>query len=127
MTARESGAGSADSLPPLHGATFRALEGHEMRTGKSPFVPLLVFFLAAAMWSAFQFLQLQLESETLVVLRANQEAQLQQAQKVRATLDAMALQTQKLADAGNANARLVVEELRKRGITINRPAVESTK
>jgi hypothetical protein len=98
-----------------------------MRTGKSPFVPLLVFFLAAAMWSAFQFLQLQLESETLVVLRANQEAQLQQAQKVRATLDAMALQTQKLADAGNANARLVVEELRKRGITINRPAVESTK
>lgn len=42
--------------------------------------------------------------------------------KVRATLDALALETRKLADAGNANARVVVDELRKRGITINRPS-----
>jgi hypothetical protein len=34
----------------------------------------------------------------------------------------MAVETQKLADLGNANARLIVDELRKRGITINRPA-----
>jgi len=94
---------------------------------RSPFIPLAIFFLAAAAWSGFQFQQLHLESDALGALRANQDAQLQQAQKVRATLDAMALETQKLADAGNANAQLVVEELRKRGITINRPAAGATK
>ena len=82
----------------------------------------MVFFVAATAWSGFQWYQLQLESETLTALRGNQASQLQQAQKVRATLDAMAQETQRLADTGNANARLVVEELRKRGITINRPA-----
>jgi len=47
--------------------------------------------------------------------------QVEQAQKVRQTLDRLASETQRLADGGNANARLVVEELRKRGVTINRP------
>jgi hypothetical protein len=39
----------------------------------------------------------------------------------------LALETQKLADAGNPNARTVVDELRKRGITINRPTTENKK
>jgi hypothetical protein len=46
----------------------------------------------------------------------------QQAEKVRSTLDRLALETQKLADAGNPSARIVVDELRRRGVTINPPA-----
>jgi hypothetical protein len=113
----------AEVVAPLHGEHHR---GHRSREetaeGSSPFVPLLVFFAAAVAWSGFQFLQLELEGESLQALRGNQEAQVQQAQRVRATLDAMAVETQKLADLGNANARLIVDELRKRGITISRPA-----
>jgi hypothetical protein len=39
--------------------------------------------------------------------------------KLRASLDALAADTQRLADTGNANAALLVAELKKRGITIN--------
>ena len=88
----------------------------------SAFVPLLILMAALAIWTGFQTFQLTHEREALAALRVNQEAQVQQAQKVRQTLDQLASETQKLADGGNANARIVVEELRKRGVTINRPA-----
>ena len=89
---------------------------------RSPFIPLLILFLATAAWSGFQFRQLQLEKATLTTLRTNQEELVQQAEKVRSTLDRLALETQKLADAGNPSARIVVDELRRRGVTINPPA-----
>jgi hypothetical protein len=41
---------------------------------------------------------------------------------VRASLDAVATATAELAAGGNANARAIVDELAKRGITIERPA-----
>jgi hypothetical protein len=84
-----------------------------------PFVPLAIFFAAALVWSVFQFYQLRLEHGTLTTLRANQDTLFGQSQKVRSTLDALATQTKRLADGGNANAKLVIDELRKRGITIN--------
>lgn len=119
--------GGPETGSTLQGHYRRGHQRGETREGRPVFVPLLIFFGAGFAWSAFQFRQLQLESDTLAALRANQDAQLQQAQKVRGTLDALALETQKLADAGNPNARLVVEELRKRGITINRPSTEMKK
>jgi hypothetical protein len=45
--------------------------------------------------------------------------------KLRASLDALAVDTQRLAEAGNPSAKLLVDELRKRGITIN-PAAPTT-
>lgn len=90
--------------------------------GETAFAPLLILMLALATWTGFQTYQLLREKQALAALRTNQEPTIQQAQKVRQTLDQLATETQKLADAGNPNARLVVEELRKRGVTINRPA-----
>lgn len=92
------------------------------QAGETAFLPLLILMLALAAWTGFQTHQLLREKEALATLRANQEPTIQQAQKVRQTLDQLASETQKLADAGNANARLVVEELRKRGVTIKPPA-----
>jgi hypothetical protein len=92
------------------------------QAGVSPFLPLLVFFLAWLGWAGFQAYQLRAESKTLAALKASQEAPLQQAQQVRQRLDALATETQKLADAGNPNARTVIDELRKRGITVKPPA-----
>jgi hypothetical protein len=42
----------------------------------------------------------------------------QHARKARASLDALAVGTARLAD-GNASARAGIEELRKRGVTVN--------
>jgi hypothetical protein len=87
--------------------------------GQSPFVPLLLLALALVGWFAFQSYQLARERQQLGVLRAGQDAQMQAAAKVRASLDTVASATAALADGGNVNARILVEELRKRGITIN--------
>ena len=70
-------------------------------------------------WAVFQAVQLHAENSSLSALRANQEQQVQQSQRVRQTLDALATETHRLAVAGNANARLVIDELARRGITVN--------
>jgi len=85
----------------------------------SPFVPILVIALALLVWSAFQTIMLVRESNALATGRDNQEAQVQTANKLRQALDAVARDTAKLADKGNPNARLIVAELRKRGVSIN--------
>lgn len=69
--------------------------------------------------------QLARESQQLTQLHAGQDAQVEAAGKVRASLDTVAAATARLADSGNVNARILVAELRRRGITIN-PAVPAT-
>lgn len=83
------------------------------------FVPMLLIALAVVFWSGFQTIQLYQERANLASLRTNQEAIHQNAQKMRAQLDALATGTQKLASAGNKNAQTVVNALQQRGITIN--------
>ncbi len=85
----------------------------------SPFLPVLVLALAVLAWSGFQTVMLVKESQSLATARENQEKQTQAANKIRQALDAVARDTAKLADRGNAGARLIVDELRKRGVTIN--------
>ena len=84
-----------------------------------PFLPLLLGLLALAGWSLFQAVQLARERSELKSAVAAQEPQVVQSQKLRAALDSIATQTQRLADGGNADAALIVEELRKRGVTID--------
>lgn len=83
---------------------------------------MLILMLGMVAWSGFQLQHLTTEADALATARAGQEAQVQQAAKVRQALEAVAQETRKLADAGNANAKVVVEELRKRGVTINAAA-----
>jgi len=85
----------------------------------SGFLPTLLLALAFVGWLSFQALQLLGERQQLGVALAGLEPQEQAATKLRASLDAVASATASLATAGNANARVVVEELRKRGVTIN--------
>lgn len=91
----------------------------ESRPGASVFVPVLLLALALVGWVGFQTVQLVGERQQLTLLHASQNAQVDAATKLRASLDTMASATARLADAGNVNARLLVDELRKRGITIN--------
>ena len=82
-------------------------------------VPQLLFGAALVIWAVFQTTVLVGERSTLSTLRANQTATIEQSIKLRAQLDAIAAKTQVLANAGNPGAKAVVEELKKRGVTID--------
>jgi len=82
-------------------------------------LPLLLVIIASIVWSAFQTTQLYKERQNLKTLYDNQEQIVTNAKKMRAQLDVIAAGTKRLADQGNANAQLIVQQLAKNGININ--------
>lgn len=93
--------------------------------GYSAFLPLLLMTLTLLAWPAFQCYQLVNEKGALATHYANQQRQLDDSLKLRAALDYVSRETALLADKGNPNARLIVDELKKRGVTINQSAPSS--
>lgn len=89
---------------------------------RNPFIPLVLVALTLAGSLALQSAQLLMDRDSLQSAHASQQQTVDKAGKLRASLDALAADTQRMADAGNANARVLVEELRKRGVTINAAA-----
>ena len=85
-------------------------------------IPVCLVVIAFVVWTGFQTSQLMRERGTLQAIRASQEAPVQEAARLRTQLDSIARGTQELANQGNQNAKTVVAELQKRGITINLPA-----
>ncbi len=104
----ESGRGEMDLLQET---------SHDI--ARDPFLPLLLTLAALVICGGFQGLQLWSERANLKSLEERQAAQVRQAQQARSAVDAFAADTARLAAAGNANAQLLVEELKKRGVTIN--------
>ena len=90
--------------------------GHSER---SPFIPFVILALSVTGWAAFQMTQLLRERDSLETAHSSQERPMENSKKLRDQLDGLARETQLLANKGNAGARLIVEELKKRGITIN--------
>jgi hypothetical protein len=88
-------------------------------TGHSTFVPVLLLSLAFSGWLGFQGWQLLNERQQLQQFAAGLEAPVNNANRLRASLDRLALATRQLASEGNPNARLLVDELQRRGVTIN--------
>jgi len=89
-------------------------------------VSLIAFILFIML--AFQSSQILRERDALHDARVNQEKTLEQAQKVQAQLDALAIGTKKLADQGNKNAKVIVDRMKRLGITIgsSQPAAKGT-
>lgn len=85
---------------------------------RSVFLPALLLAIAVSGWSGFQSTQLVLERGNLQRAIAEQDTQVEQSKKVRERLDSLASRTARLARSGNANATLIVEQLRQRGISI---------
>ena len=88
----------------------------------SSFVPLLLVVATLLTLLGFQATQLYNDRANLQQLREGQEQPLTEAQNLRKQLDGVAADTARLAEQGNANAKRVIEELAKRGITINADA-----
>jgi hypothetical protein len=90
------------------------------------FIPLLILAVTYLGWTVFQTTQLMHERDALAKSYANQEKPFQDSKKLRDSLDKIARETQSLANRGNKSALLIVDQLRKRGITINpEPAPQS--
>lgn len=79
-------------------------ESGETRT-ESLFVPLLLLGLAVLGWSVFQTVQLVREHRGLSAAQIAQQTQVEQSQKLRSSLSALAADTQRLADGGDAGAK----------------------
>ena len=93
---------------------------------RTAFVPLLLMALALFGWFGAQLYDAYQQRQTLLAAHGSQQQTVDNAGKLRQLLDALAADTQRLADTGNANAALLVTELRKRGITITVPGAAAT-
>lgn len=105
--------------PMSHSSEQRSRVDAYARGRPNVFVPALLVALAVVTWFGFQTVHLVREWRELSLAQTTLQPQEQNAIKLRASLDAVATSTAKLATEGNSNARVVVEELRKRGVMIN--------
>lgn len=90
---------------------------------RGPFVPLLLLALGFLGLTVIQTTQLLNDRRALDEVASQQATPLAAAHKIRVATDSLVSKMQVLADKGNPNARLVVAELKQKGITINPNAV----
>ena len=79
-------------------------------------LPFIITLVALTIYFAFQTLQLATERSNLGMVKANQDAAIQEAQKVQTQFKTLVSKTGELAAQGHAGARMVMEELQKRGL-----------
>lgn len=80
-------------------------------------LPITILLIALVVWFGFQTLQLATERANLGEARGHQEAAMQEAQKLRTQFESLITKTSELANKGHAGAKLVMDELQKRGMT----------
>ena len=84
---------------------------------KSPLtLPLVLILAALTIYFGFQTLQFLYERNNLIMVKASQESAIQEAQKIQAQFKTLVSKTGELADKGHAGAKMVMEELLKRGV-----------
>lgn len=94
-------------------------ESPDTEHNRSLIVPLAVELSAMLIWAGFQTVQLLHDRGKLKEAYTNQGAPLQTAQTIRTQMDAIAAGTLKLANQGNANAKLIIQALAERGINVD--------
>ena len=115
------------SPPPAAAPVAHSSSRYGERSGRrehgerhyNPFLPLLLLALGAVAWPAFQCYQLATEKQAIATIFGNQIRQFEESGKLRNSLDALARDTALLAAKGNASAKLIVDELARRGVTID--------
>lgn len=89
-------------------------------TQRAMIILAAAFFLTVA----FQTFELIREHSNLQTAIDGQQAPLEQALRTRQETEQMAGDTAALADKGNANAKAVVEEMRRQGIALRVPPAQ---
>lgn len=77
---------------------------------------LTLALAALVLWQGFQTVQLLRERTSLGLARESQTAALEEAKKVQSQFQIIMTKTHELADKGHAGAKMVIEELEKRGV-----------
>jgi hypothetical protein len=90
-------------------------------------LPLTILLSALVLWFGFHTLQLATERANLGEARGHQEAAMQEAQKLRTQFESLITKTTELANKGHAGAKLVMEELQKRGMGAQPEAITPQK
>ncbi|MBK1631627.1 hypothetical protein CKO31_12910 [Thiohalocapsa halophila] len=85
----------------------------------SAFLPILLVTCAITGLLLIQAAQLYADRSQLAELRASQRPAYKEAQRLQSQLEGVAADTAVLAEQGNANAKLIIEALRSRGINID--------
>jgi hypothetical protein len=83
---------------------------------RSANLPLTILLIALVVWFGYQTLQLVSERANLGEARGHQEAAMQEAQKLRTQFESLVSKLSELANKGHAGAKLVIDELQKRGM-----------
>jgi len=79
-------------------------------------VPFLLTWIALLIYFAFQSLSLFSERVNLGMVKANQDAALQEAQKIQTQFKLLVTKTGELAGQGHAGAQMIMDGLQKQGI-----------
>jgi hypothetical protein len=79
-------------------------------------LPLIITLAALTLYFGFEMLQGFTERANLTAVKSNQEAAIQEAQKVQGQFKTLVGKTGELAEQGHVGARMVMEELLKRGV-----------
>lgn len=79
-------------------------------------LPLIITLAALTLYFGFATLQGFTERVNLTAVKSNQEAAIQEMQKVQGQFKTLVSKTSELAQQGHAGARMVMEELLKRGV-----------
>jgi hypothetical protein len=81
-------------------------------------IALTLTLVSLILWFGFQAFQLVRDRSSLRVVKANQETAIQESAKIRTQFQTLVTKTAELAKQGHAGAKMVIDELQKRGVGI---------
>lgn len=81
-----------------------------------PLLPFVITLVALFVYFAFNTLQMTVERSNLASIKANQEAAIQEAQKIQVQFKTLIGKTGELAEQGHAGAKMVMEGLQSQGV-----------
>ena len=87
-------------------------------------VAIIITLVALLLWFGFQSVQLWRERSNLSAVKASQETAIQESEKIRLQFQGLMTKTVELANQGHAGAKMVVDELQKRGIGVPPPGAK---
>jgi hypothetical protein len=88
-------------------------------------VALTIAIISLILWFSFQAFQLVRDRSNLRLVKANQETAMQESEKIRVQFQSLMTKIAELANQGHAGAKMVMDELQKRGVGVapeERPA-----
>ena len=95
-------------------------------TRHSAYVPLLIGLVALAAWLLLQDIEMWQVRDALIQQRDGQTNAMVESNKMRQQLNALATRTAELAQKGDPDAKAIVDQYAKRGLTFVPPKAPGT-